>query len=107
MSLYGYTTKADLSKFGAFLIMGVVGILIAMLVNLFVGSSALNLAISILGVLIFTGLTAWDTQRIKSDYAHNLGHETAAKMAVFGALSLYLNFVNIFQFLLQLTGERE
>jgi FtsH-binding integral membrane protein len=107
MSLYGYTTKADLSKFGAFLIMGVVGILIAMLVNLFVGSSALQLAISILGVLIFTGLTAWDTQRIKEDYAHNLGHETATKMAVFGALSLYLNFVNIFQFLLNLTGERE
>ena len=107
MSLYGYTTKADLSRFGSFLIMGVVGILIASLVNLFLGSSVMQMAISILGVLIFTGLTAWDTQNIKSQYAHNLGHETEAKMAVFGALSLYLNFVNIFQFLLQLTGERE
>jgi FtsH-binding integral membrane protein len=107
MSLYGYTTKADLSRFGSFLIMGVVGILIAMLVNLFLGSSVLQMAISVLGVLIFTGLTAWDTQRIKSDYAHNLGHETETKMAVFGALSLYLNFVNIFQFLLNLMGERE
>jgi len=107
MSLYGYTTKADLSKFGAFLVMGVIGILIAMVVNLFLGSSALQLAISILGVLIFTGLTAWDTQNIKEQYAANLGRETETKMAVFGALSLYLNFVNIFQFLLQLTGERE
>lgn len=107
MSLYGYTTKADLSKFGSFLIMGVVGILIAMLVNLFMQSSVLQMAISILGVLIFTGLTAWDTQRIKEDYAHNLGHETETKMAVFGALTLYLNFVNIFQFLLNLMGERE
>ncbi|MBT2188711.1 Bax inhibitor-1/YccA family protein [Sphingobium nicotianae] len=107
MSLYGYTTKADLSRFGSFLVMGVVGILIAMLVNLFLGSSVLQMAISILGVLIFTGLTAWDTQNIKSQYAHNLGHETETKMAVFGALSLYLNFVNIFQFLLSLMGERE
>jgi len=107
MSLYGYTTKADLSKFGSFLIMGVVGILIAMLVNLFLGSSVLQMAISILGVLIFTGLTAYDTQNIKLQYAENLGHETQTKMAVFGALSLYLNFVNIFQFLLSLTGERE
>jgi FtsH-binding integral membrane protein len=107
MSLYGYTTKADLSKFGSFLIMGVVGILIASLVNLFMQSSAMQFAISVLGVLIFTGLTAWDTQRIKEEYAHNLGHETETKMAVFGALSLYLNFVNIFQFLLNLMGERE
>ncbi len=107
MSLYGYTTKADLSKFGSFLIMGVVGILIAMVVNIFLGSSVLQMAISVLGVLIFTGLTAWDTQNIKLQYADNLGHETQTKMAVFGALSLYLNFVNIFQFLLSLTGERE
>ena len=83
MSLWGYTTGQDLSRFGSFLIMGVIG------------------------VLVFTGLTAWDTQNIKSQYAHNLGHETETKMAVFGALSLYLNFVNIFQLLLHLTGERE
>jgi FtsH-binding integral membrane protein len=107
MSLYGYTTKADLSRFGSFLIMGVVGVLIASLVNLFIGSSALQFAISVIGVLVFVGLTAWDTQNIKSQYADNLGHETATKMAVFGALSLYLNFVNIFQLLLNLTGERE
>ena len=107
MSLYGYTTKADLSRFGSFLIMGVVGVVIASLVNLFVGSSALQLAISVIGVLVFTGLTAWDTQNIKVQYAENLGYETQSKMAVFGALSLYLNFVNIFQLLLNLTGERE
>ncbi len=107
MSLYGYTTKADLSRFGSFLIMGVVGVLIASLVNLFIGSSALQLAISVIGVLVFVGLTAWDTQNIKTRYAANLGHETETKMAVFGALSLYLNFVNIFQLLLNLTGERE
>lgn len=107
MSLWGYTTGQDLSRFGSFLIMGVIGVLIASLVNIFIGSSVLQLAISVIGVLVFTGLTAWDTQNIKSQYAHNLGHETEAKIAVFGALSLYLNFVNIFQLLLNLTGERE
>ena len=107
MSLYGYTTKRDLSRFGSFLIMGVVGVLIASVVNIFLGSSVLQFAISIIGVLVFVGLTAFDTQSIKSRYAANLGHEAEGKLAVFGALSLYLNFVNIFQFLLQLTGERE
>ena len=107
MSLWGYTTGQDLSRFGSFLIMGLVGVLIASLVNIFLGSSMLQMAISVIGVLVFTGLTAWDTQNIKSQYAHNLGHETETKMAVFGALSLYLNFVNIFQLLLNLTGERE
>lgn len=107
MSLWGYTTKRDLTRFGSFLIMGVIGVLIASLVNLFLQSSALQFVVSIVGVLVFTGLTAWDTQNIKSMYAENLGRETNDKMAVFGALSLYLNFVNIFQLLLNLTGERE
>jgi uncharacterized protein len=107
MSLWGYTTGRDLSRFGSFLIMGVVGVLIASLVNLFLGSGVLQMAISIVGVLVFTALTAWDTQNIKAQYAANTGHETEMKIAVFGALSLYLNFVNIFQFLLHLTGERE
>ena len=107
MSLYGYTTGRDLSRFGSLLMMGLIGVLIASLVNLFIGSSALQLAVSILGVLVFTGLTAWDVQNIKAQYADNLGHESESKMAVFGALSLYLNFVNLFQLLLNLTGKRE
>ena len=106
-SLYGYTTKRDLSKFGSFLIMGLIGIIIASLVNIFLASSALQFAISIIGVLVFTGLTAYDTQTIKEQYAEGFGHEANSKMAVFGALSLYLNFVNIFQLLLSLTGQRE
>jgi FtsH-binding integral membrane protein len=106
-SLYGYTTRRDLSKFGSFLVMGLIGIVIASLVNLFVGSSVLQFAISIIGVLVFTGLTAYDTQSIKEQYAESHGHEANSKMAVFGALSLYLNFVNIFQLLLSLTGQRE
>src|SRR3712207_6680686 len=106
-SLYGYTTKRDLSKFGSFLIMGLIGILIASLVNIFLESSLLQFAISIIGVLVFTGLTAYDTQTIKEQYAEGFGHEANSKMAVFGALSLYLNFVNIFQLLLSLTGQRE
>jgi FtsH-binding integral membrane protein len=106
-SLYGYTTKRDLSKFGSFLIMGLIGIVIASLVNIFVGSSALQFAISVIGVLVFTGLTAYDTQSIKEQYAEGFGHEANNKMAVFGALSLYLNFINLFQLLLSLTGQRE
>jgi FtsH-binding integral membrane protein len=109
MSLYGYTTKADLTKLGSFLIMGVFGILIAMLVNMFLHSAALYLAVSILGVLIFTGLTAFDTQRIKGDYvqfAYAEGTDQAAKRSVFDALSLYLNFINLFMLLLQLFGNR-
>ncbi|MPR13091.1 Bax inhibitor-1/YccA family protein [Microvirga tunisiensis] len=106
-SLYGYTTKRDLSKFGSFLIMGLIGIIIASLVNIFLGSSLLQFAISIIGVLVFTGLTAYDTQSIKEQYAEGYGQEANNKMAVFGALSLYLNFINIFQLLLSLTGQRE
>lgn len=107
MALWGYTTNRDLTKMGSFLIMGLIGILVASVINIFVGSSAMQMVVSILGVVIFTGLTAWDTQRIKSEYFAYAGHEMAAKMQVMGALSLYLNFVNLFQMLLSLTGERE
>jgi FtsH-binding integral membrane protein len=106
-SLYGYTTKRDLSKFGSFLIMGLIGVIIASLVNIFLASSALQFAISIIGVLVFTGLTAYDTQNIKEQYAEEHGSESNSKLAVWGALSLYLNFINIFQLLLNLTGQRE
>ena len=105
-SLYGYTTGRDLSKLGSFLFMGLIGIVIATLVNLFVGSSALQFAISIIGVLVFTGLTAYDTQTIKEQYAESFGQESNTKLAVWGALSLYLDFINIFQLLLSLTGQR-
>ena len=105
-SLYGYTTKRNLAKMGSFLFMGLIGLLIAMVVNIFLQSSAMQFAVSILGVLIFTGLTAWDTQRIKETYHEGHGHETAGKLAIMGAVSLYLNFVNMFQFLLALLGNR-
>ena len=107
MSLYGYTTKRDLSKFGSFLMMGLIGVVIASIVNIFLGSSALQFAISVIGVIVFVGLTAWDTQNIKEQYAENFDQESQQKLAVFGALSLYLNFVNLFQLLLSLTGQRE
>ncbi|MET4697466.1 FtsH-binding integral membrane protein [Constrictibacter sp. MBR-5] len=107
MSLYGYTTKRDLSKFGSFLIMGLIGVVIASVVNIFLGSSALQFAVSVIGILVFIGLTAWDTQRIKTEYAEHAGAEANQKLAVMGAFSLYLNFVNIFQLLLHFTGERE
>ncbi|WP_077145966.1 Bax inhibitor-1/YccA family protein [Sphingopyxis sp. KK2] len=107
MSLYGYTTGRDLSKVGSFLVMGLIGVVLASLVNLFLQSGALQLVVSIVGVIVFTGLTAWDTQNIKSQYAAHHGHETNSKLAVFGALSLYLNFVNLFQMLLNLMGQRE
>jgi FtsH-binding integral membrane protein len=106
-SLYGYTTKADLSRFGSFLIMGLIGVVIASIVNIFLGSSALQFAISVIGIIVFIGLTAWDTQSIKEQYASSLDGESQQKLAVFGALSLYINFVNIFQLLLNFTGERE
>jgi FtsH-binding integral membrane protein len=106
LSLVGYTTKKDLSGFGSFLIMGVIGILIAGLVNLFIQSSALQLAISVLGVLIFAGLTAYDTQRLKNEYQYLAGTDFAGKAVVMGALSLYLDFINMFTFLLQLLGDR-
>lgn len=107
MSLYGYTTKADLSKMGTFLIMGVVGLVIASLVNIFMQSSALQFAISAIGVLVFTGLTAYDTQRLKEEYGEFYDRESSGKMALMGALSLYLNFVNLFQFLLMFLGQRD
>lgn len=107
LSLYGYTTRRDLSGLGTFLIMGVVGLLIASVFNLFLQSSMLMLVISSIGVLIFAGLTAFDTQRLKLTY-HQLGGDAAAMGSAtsFGALNLYLNFVNLFQFLLDLLGQR-
>jgi len=107
MSLYGYTTKRDLSKFGSFLFMGLIGIIVAMIVNIFLASSALQFAISVIGVLVFTGLTAYDSQRIKEEYNELADHESSSKMAIMGALSLYLNFINLFMMLLHLFGNRE
>ncbi|MFM2148085.1 MAG: hypothetical protein RLZZ187_391 [Pseudomonadota bacterium] len=110
VSLYGYTTKADLTRMGSFLMMGLIGILIAGLVNMFLQSSALHFAISVIGVVVFVGLTAYDTQRIKADYieyAYAEGTDGAAKRSVFDALGLYLNFINIFQLLMQLIGVRQ
>jgi FtsH-binding integral membrane protein len=109
MSLYGYTTKTDLSRFGSFLIMGLFGVIIASVVNMFVHSSELQFAVSIIGVLVFVGLTAYDTQRIKADYiqySYAEGSEIAARRSVFDALQLFLNFINLFMLLLQLTGNR-
>jgi hypothetical protein len=109
ISIYGYTTKADLSRFASFLMMGLFGIIIASVVNMFLASSALQFAISIIGVVVFTGLTAYDTQRIKAtyvQYAYAEGPEGAAKRSVYDALSLYLNFINLFMLLLQLLGNR-
>jgi FtsH-binding integral membrane protein len=107
LSLWGYTTKKDLSGWGTFLIMGVVGLLVAMLINLFLQSSAMHMAISAIGVLLFAGLTAYDTQRIKSMYFHVAGTDMMGKVVVMGALSLYLDFINMFQFLLSFMGSRE
>ncbi|WP_376088530.1 Bax inhibitor-1/YccA family protein [Roseomonas sp. CCTCC AB2023176] len=110
VSIYGYTTKADLTRMGSFLMMGLIGILIAGLVNVFIQSSALHFAISVIGVVVFVGLTAFDTQRIKNDYveyAYAEGSDEAAKRSVFDALGLYLNFVNLFQLLLQFMGVRQ
>lgn len=106
LSLYGYTTKRDLSAMGKFLVMGVVGILIAMVANIFIQSSPLQLAINILGLLIFAGLTAYDTQRLKELYSQVQGTEFIGKSAILGALTLYLNFINMFQFLLSFMGDR-
>ena len=107
LSLYGYTTKKDLSGMGSFLIMGVIGLLIASVVNIFLESTAMQFAISVLGVLIFAGLTAYDTQRIKSIYYEGDGTDVAEKKAIMGALTLYLDFINMFLFMLQLFGNRE
>ena len=107
LSLWGYTTKRDLTGWGSFLFMGVIGLIIAMIVNIFLGSSALQFAISVIGVGVFAALTAYDTQKIKEMYYAEAGHEAVGKMAVMGALSLYLDFINMFQFLLMLLGNRE
>jgi uncharacterized protein len=105
LSLWGYTTNRSLSGFGSFLIMGVIGLLLASLVNIFLASSALQFAISCLGVVIFAGLTAYDTQKLKEMYVYgNFDQEAAAKVSIFGALTLYLDFINMFQFLLALFG---
>ncbi len=110
LSLYGYTTKKDLSPMGAFLMMGLIGLIVAMVVNIFIASSALSFAISVIGLLIFAGLTAYDTQNIKTTYLQMVGNsdeEWLGKAAIMGALSLYLNFINMFMMLLSLLGNRE
>lgn len=107
VSLWGYTTKRDLTRWTVFLFMGLIGVVIASLVNLFLGSSTLQLVVSLVGVLVFTGLTAWDTQRAKSDYIAFAGTPHADKLAIMGALSLYLNLVNLFQLLLAFFGQRQ
>lgn len=108
LSLYGYTTKKSLGAMGSFLMMGLIGLLLASLVNIFFPSGMLQFIINVAGLLIFAGLTAWDTQRLKEEYdvvSHD--GQLAAKASIFGALSLYLNFINMFQFLLALLGQRE
>ncbi|RME98711.1 MAG: Bax inhibitor-1/YccA family protein [Alphaproteobacteria bacterium] len=107
LSLYGYTTKKDLSGWGSFLIMGLIGIIIAAIVNIFLVSSALHFAISVIGVLVFAGLTAYDTQRIKEMYYEGDGAAVMGRKAIMGALSLYLDFINLFLMLLSLFGSRE
>ncbi len=110
LSLYGYTTKRDMSGMGSFLFMGLIGIIIASLVNLFLASSVLQFVVSVVGVLVFAGLTAWDTQRLKNDYIYGYasqGGDIAERAAITGALSLYLNFINLFTLLLQLLGQRD
>jgi len=106
MSLYGYTTKKDLSGWGSFLFMGLIGLIIASVVNIFLASSMLHFAISVIGVLLFEGLTAYDTQAIKQEYLESDDAETASKKSIFGALRLYLDFINIFMSLISLVGER-
>lgn len=107
LSLWGYTTKRDLSGMGSFLFMGLIGIIIAMIVNAFLGSTALQFAISVIGVLVFAGLTAYDTQQIKEMYYEGDGTAVAGRKAIMGALRLYLDFINLFMFLLQFLGNRE
>ncbi|WP_103332650.1 Bax inhibitor-1/YccA family protein [Pseudotabrizicola formosa] len=110
LSLYGYTTKRDLSGMGTFLMMGLIGLIVASIVNIFLGSSALQFAISVIGILIFAGLTAYDTQSIKNEYvqhAASMDEEWLGKSAIMGALRLYLDFINMFMFLLSFMGNRE
>lgn len=106
MSLYGYTTKKDLTAMGSFLFMGLIGLIIASLVNLFWPSGMLQFMISVAGVIIFTGLTAYDTQSIKEAYTEGSSTEVAGKRAIFGALRLYLDFINLFLMMLRLMGDR-
>jgi hypothetical protein len=106
LSLYGYTTKRSLSGFGSFLIMGLIGLMVASIVNIFLASSALQFAISVIGVLVFAGLTAYDTQRIKDLYSENYDSDSLGKLAISGALTLYLDFINLFIMLMQLFGQR-
>jgi len=107
LSLFGYTTKKDLSAWGSFLFMGLIGIIIASIVNIFLASSAMQFAISVIGVLVFAGLTAYDTQQIKEMYYEGDSSDVATKKSVMGALRLYLDFINLFLMLLQLFGNRE
>jgi FtsH-binding integral membrane protein len=107
VSLYGYTTKRDLTGFGSFMIMGLIGLVIASLVNLFLQSSAMSFALSVIGVLVFTGLTAWDTQKIKEVYYEGDDTATMGRKAIMGALNLYLDFINLFLSLLRLFGSRD
>jgi len=107
VSLWGYTTRRDLTRWSTFLFMGLVGVVIASLTNVFLGSSTLQMVVSLVGVAVFTGLTAWDTQRAKSDYLAFAGTPHADKLAIMGALSLYLNVVNLFQLLLTFFGQRQ
>lgn len=110
LSLWGYTTKRDISGWGSFLIMGVIGLIVASIVNIFLGSPAIAFAVSVIGLLIFAALTAYDTQRIKTEYVAHAAHgdtEWLGKSAILGALNLYMNFINIFMFLLSFLGQRE
>ena len=107
LSLYGYTTKRSLSAMGSFMVIGLFGLILASIVNIFMASTQLEFMISIAGVLIFAGLTAWDTQRIKSMYMAGDKADVAAKKSIFGALTLYLDFINMFLFILRLFGNRE
>jgi FtsH-binding integral membrane protein len=109
LSLYGYTTRRDLTGFRSFLVMGLFGVIIASLVNIFLASSAFQFAISVVGVLVFAGLTAYDTQRLKNEYIYGYAGQGAAaeRSAIMGALTLYLNFINLFTLLLQLLGQRD
>ncbi len=107
LSLWGYTTKKDLSGWGSFLIMGVIGLLVAIVINIFLQSPVMHYVISAIGVLVFAGLTAYDTQRIKSMYAYVAGTDMVGKTVVLSALSLYLDFINMFQFLLSFMGSQE
>ena len=106
MSLYGYTTKRDLTGLGSFLFMGLIGIILASIVNIFLASSMLQFIVSVAGVLVFTGLTAYDTQSIKEGYVEGSAADVVGKRAIFGALRLYLDFINLFLMLLRLVGDR-